>query len=132
MKLISFRNKKGQDRIGWLEGQNVVDMQLADPRLPTDMLAFIDEHEQYFEIIKALGEVKPHDALADVKLLAPLPNPRSIRDYIGFEQHMLNASKSFGHSVGQAWYDMPIFISPITMVSLGPMTMLNARRKKPN
>ena len=54
-------------------------------------------------------EVAPHYPLTEVTLLAPLPNPRSIRDYIGFEQHMLNASKSFGHQVGQAWYDIPIF-----------------------
>lgn len=109
MKLVTFENKEGQSRIGWLVGNEVVDMQLADPQLPTDMLTFIDHHEQYYDIIDKLGTVEPHYVLSEIKLLAPLPNPRSIRDYIGFEQHMLNASKSFGHTVGQAWYDMPIF-----------------------
>lgn len=111
MKLVTFKHKIGETRIGWLKAGGVVDMQLADQRLPTDMLAFIDEHEQYFEIIKAnqLEELSPHYALEEVQLLAPLPNPRSFRDYIGFEQHMLNASKSFGHTVGEAWYEMPIF-----------------------
>ena len=55
-----------------------------------------------------------------VKLLAPLPNPRSFRDYIGFEMHMLNASRSFGHSVGAAWYEMPIFYFTNHQAIYGP------------
>ena len=109
MKLVTFLNKNQESRIGWLVDESVVDMRLASEKLPTDMLAFIDNHEVYFQIIKSLGDVEPNYTLEEVKLLAPLPNPRSIRDYIGFEMHMLNASRSFGHSVGEAWYEMPIF-----------------------
>ncbi|MEA5405254.1 fumarylacetoacetate hydrolase family protein [Arcicella sp. DC2W] len=109
MKLVTFKNTNGESRIGWLQGDGVVDMNLANNKLPTDMLTFIDHHEEYFEVIKSLGEVQPHYQLSEVQLLAPLPNPRSFRDYIGFEMHMLNASKSFGHTIGQEWYEMPIF-----------------------
>ncbi len=113
MKLVTFKNKNKETRIGWLtaDGNGVVDMQATDSRLPNDMLTFIDNHEQYFQIIKEndLENTPPQYKTADVQLLAPLPNPRSVRDYIGFEQHMLNASKSFGHKVGEAWYEMPIF-----------------------
>jgi 2-keto-4-pentenoate hydratase/2-oxohepta-3-ene-1,7-dioic acid hydratase in catechol pathway len=109
MKLITFQNKTGESRIGWLQDHAVVDMNLADSRLPIDMLSFIDNHEANFAIINELEFTEPHYSLDEVKLLAPLPNPRSFRDYIGFEQHMLNASKSFGHTVGEAWYEMPIF-----------------------
>lgn len=111
MKLVTFKNKKGQTRIGWIKGNGVVDMKLTDKRLPNDMLTFIDKHEAYFKIIKDnnLETTPPQYQLDEVQLLAPLPNPRSFRDYIGFEQHMLNASKSFGHKVGEAWYEMPIF-----------------------
>ena len=109
MKLVTFKNKKGQTRSGWLQGNGVVDMKKAHSKLPSNMLAFIDGHEKYFPIIKSLGEVATHYQLSEVTLLAPLPNPRSFRDYIGFEQHMLNASKTFGDKIGQAWYEMPIF-----------------------
>ena len=109
MKLVTFNNKEGRTRTGWLQGEGVVDMNLADQRLPTDMLGFIDDHERFFKIIEDLGEIGAHYALSEVQLLAPLPNPRSFRDYIGFEQHMLNASKSFGHTIGAPWYEMPIF-----------------------
>lgn len=134
MKLVTFKNTKGQTRIGWLtkDGQGVVDMKRTDKRLPNDMLSFIDKNEAYFKIIKdnnledtppqywtsdfgfrtadvTLPKSETRDPKCQVTLLAPLPNPRSFRDYVGFEQHMLNASKSFGHTVGEAWYEIPIF-----------------------
>jgi 2-keto-4-pentenoate hydratase/2-oxohepta-3-ene-1,7-dioic acid hydratase in catechol pathway len=112
MKLVTFKNKEGQSRAGLLKNDAVVDMNAAsNGALPADMLGFIDRHEEYFAIIKdlKLEEALPTYSLSEVKLLAPLPNPRSFRDYIGFEQHMLNASAKFGHTIGQAWYEMPIF-----------------------
>lgn len=109
MKLLSFTDPQNRSRIGWLKEDDVVDMNLTDDRLPTDMLSFIDGHHRYFEIIHDYEEVHPHYSLSAIQLFPPLPNPRSIRDYIGFEQHMLNASKSFGHQVGPAWYEIPIF-----------------------
>lgn len=111
MKLVTFKNKKGGIHIGWIKGNGVVDMKLTDSRLPNDMLTFIDKHEQYFQIIKDnnLENTTPQYLLSEIQLLAPLPNPRSFRDFIGFEQHMLNATKTFGHTVGEIWYEIPIF-----------------------
>lgn len=120
MKLVTFIPKEGESQIGWLAEDGVVAMQLADPRLPHDMLTFIDGHEQYFEIIESLGVIAPHYELSEVKLLPPLPNPRSFRDFIGFEQHMLNATKSFGHTLGEVWYDMPIFYFTNHQAVIGP------------
>jgi 2-keto-4-pentenoate hydratase/2-oxohepta-3-ene-1,7-dioic acid hydratase in catechol pathway len=120
MKLVTFKNPQGDSRTGWLVGEGVVDMQLANEKLPTDMLTFIDNHEEYFSIIKALGEVPAHYQLSEIQLLAPLPNPRSFRDYIGFEMHMQNASRSFGHKIGPAWYDMPIFYFTNHQAIYGP------------
>ena len=120
MKLVTFLNTEEESRIGWLEGEGIVDMQLADSRLPIDMLSFIDNHEAYFSIINSLKKVSPHYFLSDVSLLPPLPNPRSFRDFIGFEQHMLNASKSFGHKLSEIWYEMPIFYFTNHQSIVGP------------
>lgn len=112
MKLVTFKNKEGVSKAGWLKDEGVVDMNLiSNGKLPADMLSFIDNHSAYFSIIKELKleDAAPTHSLSEVKLLAPLPNPKSFRDYIGFEMHMLNASRSFGHTIGEAWYDMPIF-----------------------
>jgi 2-keto-4-pentenoate hydratase/2-oxohepta-3-ene-1,7-dioic acid hydratase in catechol pathway len=112
MKLVTFRNKEGISRAGWLTNGGVIDMkQISNGVLPDNMLHFIDNHEAYFSIIKEkkLAEARPTHSLKEVQLLAPLPNPRSFRDFVAFEQHMLNAGKAFGHKVSEAWYEMPIF-----------------------
>lgn len=124
MKLVTFQNKNNETSIGWLTNDGgIVDMvKASNGQLPNDMLTFIDNHESYFEIIKEqnLEQLPANYALNDVKLLAPLQNPRSFRDFIGFERHMLNASKSFGHSIGQAWYEMPIFYFTNHQAIYGP------------
>ena len=55
MKLVTFKNKEGKIRSGWMSGGGIVDMQLADPRLPPDMLSFIDDHPGYFKLIEENG-----------------------------------------------------------------------------
>ena len=98
MKLVSFQNKNNETSIGWLTTDGgVVDMAKANSQLPTDMLTFIDNHEIYFQIIKEqkLEQLPADYTLNEVRLLAPLPNPRSFRDYIGFEMHMLNILRVF-------------------------------------
>jgi 2-keto-4-pentenoate hydratase/2-oxohepta-3-ene-1,7-dioic acid hydratase in catechol pathway len=120
MKLVTFKYKKNKSRIGWLQADGVVDMNLASKKLPTEMLKFIENHEKYRAIIDSLGEVKAHYSLDEVQLLAPLPNPRSFRDFIGFEQHMLNATKTFGHNVGEIWYQIPIFYFTNHQAIYGP------------
>ena len=123
MKLVTFKNKNGAIKAGWLQGDGVVDMQeVSKGALPDNMLSFIDDHEKYFAIIKGnnLEATTATYPLSEVQLLAPLSNPRSFRDFIGFEQHMLNASKTFGHSVGAIWYEMPIFYFTNHQAIYGP------------
>lgn len=122
MKLVTFQNNIGAVKIGWLKGNGVIAMQKADASLPNDMLSFIDDHETYFKIIKDnnLENLAPHYQLSEVKLLAPLTNPRSFRDYVAFEEHMLNASKSFGHTVSPEWYNIPIFYFTNHQAIYGP------------
>lgn len=128
MKLVTFQNPDGQARAGWLTEHGVVDMNtVSNGALPVDMLSFIDNHEAFFALIQENNWLNAPTTYAfdtgmpgHVKLLAPLPNPRSFRDYIGFEMHMLNASRSFGHTIGQAWYEMPIFYFTNHQAIYGP------------
>ena len=122
MKLVTFQTKNQSIYTGWLKGEGVVGMQMADDRLPNDMLTFIDKHEYYFKLIKeaSLENIPPHFNLSEVRLLAPLTNPRSFRDYVAFEQHMLNASVSFDHPVSPEWYKIPIFYFTNHQAIYGP------------
>lgn len=127
MKLVTFQNSDGQARAGWLIGSGdspgVVDMNLiSNGQLPVDMLSFIDGYDTFSGLIQT-NNWQASDAthaLDAVKLLAPLPNPRSFRDYIGFEMHMINASRSFGHTIAAAWYEMPIFYFTNHQAIYGP------------
>ena len=130
MKLVTFRDKNATSRIGWIQGEGIVDMQLADKRLPTEMLAFIEDHEAYFDIIQTLSTVQPHHKIEEVDILAPLPNPPSIRDFIGFEQHMLNASKSFGHSISDVYYEIPVFYFTNHHAVYGPNDQIKRPKKE--
>ncbi|WP_375447604.1 fumarylacetoacetate hydrolase family protein [uncultured Fibrella sp.] len=123
MRLVTFLTPTKLTRAGWLTADGVVDMHaISGGQLPTDMLSFIDDHERYRALIQENDwEAAEATYLSEsVKLLAPLPNPRSFRDYIGFEMHMLNASRSFGHTIGSAWYEMPIFYFTNHQAIFGP------------
>ena len=65
-----------------------------------------------------------------MKLLAPLTNPRSFRDYVAFEEHMLNASKSFGHTVSPEWYNIPIFYFTNHQAIYGPNDKIKRPQKE--
>jgi 2-keto-4-pentenoate hydratase/2-oxohepta-3-ene-1,7-dioic acid hydratase in catechol pathway len=47
--------------------------------------------------------------LADVKLLAPVPRPNSIRDTLSFEGHRKSLDKSLGKPMADLWYEMPSY-----------------------
>jgi 2-keto-4-pentenoate hydratase/2-oxohepta-3-ene-1,7-dioic acid hydratase in catechol pathway len=62
--------------------------------------------------LRAAGEVaagQPGLGLADVELLAPVPAPPSIRDFMAFEEHVVTASAAIGLTVDPLWYEQPVF-----------------------
>jgi len=52
------------------------------------------------------AEVVPLDA---VHLLPPVPVPPSIRDFMAFEEHVINSHSAIGLSVDPGWYERPAF-----------------------
>jgi 2-keto-4-pentenoate hydratase/2-oxohepta-3-ene-1,7-dioic acid hydratase in catechol pathway len=74
MKLLSFECSSGLG-IGALDGEQVLDFRPLD--VPSDMLGFIAAGEPALATARAaLADDKGRIALADVKLLAPIPRPR--------------------------------------------------------
>ena len=51
-------------------------------------------------------EVRP---LAEVQLLAPVPVPPSVRDFMAFEEHVLASTVALGLLVDPVWYEIPAF-----------------------
>jgi acylpyruvate hydrolase len=84
MKLISFR-RGSEFRIGALvpseQGDLVYDLNRLDPRIPPDMIAFLEGRDAMLERARAaIATARQEDAipLPDVTLLAPVPRPGKI------------------------------------------------------
>lgn len=55
-----------------------------------------------------------------VKILAPLPQPRSLRDFFAFEDHVANAQRLRGREVPPQWYKQPVFYFGNHQSIIGP------------
>jgi fumarylacetoacetate (FAA) hydrolase len=69
------------------------------------------------------GSPREHDeyALEDVRLLAPIPRPPSVRDAYAFEEHITNAARVTGRpGVPAEWYELPVFYFSNPAAIYGP------------
>jgi 2-keto-4-pentenoate hydratase/2-oxohepta-3-ene-1,7-dioic acid hydratase in catechol pathway len=125
MKLVTFETN-GARHIGAMldDVQTISDFTAAAPstRHFGDMLALIDGGAAALDEAKGLtAKPKATARLADVRLLAPLPEPRQMRDFLCFELHLRQARANrhiFGQGervdpatveLPQVWYEQPIY-----------------------
>jgi fumarylacetoacetate (FAA) hydrolase len=95
MRLVSYRRPDSTNCVGRLEDGAI--RRLAAP----DMLAFLAGG--------GTGEAGEEDALGEVTLLAPVPDPPSVRDFYAFEGHVTTGWRLRGGDVPDAWYTAPAF-----------------------
>jgi fumarylacetoacetate (FAA) hydrolase len=85
---------------------------------PSTMLEILDGGAPAMERVQQLAETVCADeeglwqssqAIDDVTLLAPVPFPRTIRDFYAFEQHVKTARALRGLEMIPEWYDHPVF-----------------------
>ena len=133
MRLVTFE-RGGAVRLGAiLDGEDILDLAAAadlvgeaEPAFAF-MLSLIDGGERALDRARALAASPPGEAVLggeEVRLLAPLPRPRQIRDFSAFEQHMLQSGKVVFRlnairagkappegpvTLPQVWYDQPIY-----------------------
>jgi len=58
--------------------------------------------------------------LGDVRLLAPVVDPPSFRDFYAFEQHVATARKRRGVEMHPDWYNLPVFYFSNPHAIIGP------------
>jgi 2-keto-4-pentenoate hydratase/2-oxohepta-3-ene-1,7-dioic acid hydratase in catechol pathway len=125
-------------RLGAVTPEGIVDLNLActamlaqrgEPRpgklssvvVPDNLLEFLEEGETAClyaaETLHATGhglrtgpggETLLHDP-AQVRLLAPIPNPPSLRDFFAFEDHVKNGFDRRGEPMPPEWYEIPVY-----------------------
>lgn len=126
MKFITFMKKDGSIRAGWINSQNrAVDMhEASNGTLPDNMLAFIENHDVFMEYIeKKKGLIETGSgsySLDEVTLKSPLPNPKSVRDFYAFEQHVKTARENRGLEMIPEWYEIPVFYFTNHLAIKGP------------
>lgn len=59
--------------------------------------------------------------LDEVRLLAPVPEPPSVRDFYAFEQHVKTARQRRGLDMDPDWYELPVFYFSNPAAILGPL-----------
>ncbi len=95
MRLVSFRDPDGDAGVGRLEGERVVSLEA-----PTLLHWLRGEGRE-----DAGGE----HPLGEVELLAPVPEPPSVRDFYAFEGHVAAGWRRRGGEIPPAWYEAPTF-----------------------
>jgi 2-keto-4-pentenoate hydratase/2-oxohepta-3-ene-1,7-dioic acid hydratase in catechol pathway len=77
-----------------------------------------------FDSLEAAGDAAiRHSAAVDpatVELLAPVPEPPAIRDFMAFEEHVVTASAAIGLTVDPLWYRQPVFYFSNPAAVIGP------------
>jgi len=124
MKLITFETAGARHVGALLPGEReAVDFTASDPATQfRDMLALIDGGPAALEEARGhLRKAARTVALTDIRLLAPVPEPRQMRDFLVFEQHIRNA-RAMGPTfrggarldpatveIPKVWYEQPIY-----------------------
>lgn len=127
------------DRLGALEGEEIIDLTsayeaklaaegetepetLAALLVPHSLLALLRRQERGMSAVReALQFAQENKTLRfpldEVKLLAPLPRPNSMRDFMVVEEHVQN---SLGEEIPKEWYEIPVHYKGNPDSILGP------------
>jgi 2-keto-4-pentenoate hydratase/2-oxohepta-3-ene-1,7-dioic acid hydratase in catechol pathway len=137
MKLTTFVAPGGGEHIGAVQPgqQRIVDFTAADsgPAF-RDMLALIDAGPEALAAARSLEKsARITHPLSSVKLLAPLPRPRRLRDCLAFEKHVRQSRANrylFGQGkerldpakveLPKAWYSKPVYYKGNPFSIVGP------------
>jgi 2-keto-4-pentenoate hydratase/2-oxohepta-3-ene-1,7-dioic acid hydratase in catechol pathway len=109
----------GGARVGYLDGELIVPV--ADGQGRAGLEAVLD----LAMAANAEPELRPPPdgepvALAGTRLLAPVVEPPSIRDFYAFEQHVRTARARRGLEMHPDWYELPVFYFSNPAAVLGP------------
>ncbi|HWI65745.1 MAG TPA: fumarylacetoacetate hydrolase family protein [Symbiobacteriaceae bacterium] len=94
MRLVTFTTADGAELCGRFEGERVA---VAGARSMDELLT------------DPMAKAEAYLSAAEVALKAPLPRPRTIRDFYAFEAHVKNARARRGLAMIPEWYEFPVF-----------------------
>jgi fumarylacetoacetate (FAA) hydrolase len=95
MRIASFETEAGDRRVGEIEGETVRVVEAPS------MIAYLGGDGR-----ARAGDSHP---LGSVRLLAPVPEPPSVRDFYAYEGHVAAGAARRGREIAPYWYEAPAF-----------------------
>ena len=116
MKLVSYL-QNGQERAGLLCNEKVFDIQLLLPQLPETMNKILNRWDEYYPVLlnhsrelnASAQSIPGGQEVSELNLLAPLPDPSSLRDGYAFRQHVETARRNRGLEMTPVFDSFPVF-----------------------
>lgn len=109
---------------------------IANGLMPPSMLALLEAGDFGFDLAREAVEhvvsLRADSSLLgpngeqvifrrnEVRLLAPVPRPRTMRDFLAFQAHMENAAKRAGREVNPLWFEIPCYYKGNPDTVIGP------------
>lgn len=110
MKLVTF-TQNGKTRIGKVIGDRVIDLTIAAPSLPQDMLSFLRLGDSAMTIAREANDASGSSfLLSDIKLEAPVPNPGTyLAIGMNYQDHAKESSDlGIQPPSTQAWFNKQV------------------------
>jgi 2-keto-4-pentenoate hydratase/2-oxohepta-3-ene-1,7-dioic acid hydratase in catechol pathway len=101
----------------------VVDDCIRAPAPASELISLLGDDGTRLRDAAAQAERRPELVvpLDEARLLAPIPQPPSVRDFYAFEQHVRTARERRGLEMEPDWYELPVFYfsNPASIVGDG-------------
>jgi 2-keto-4-pentenoate hydratase/2-oxohepta-3-ene-1,7-dioic acid hydratase in catechol pathway len=91
MKLATWRVKDGAPRLGAVVDDEIADLTASGEPVLASMLELMRAGQDGLSIAKAAVTTAPRTSLDRVRLMSPIPTPESLRDFLSFERHVVQA-----------------------------------------
>ena len=115
MKLASFL-KNGNEYVGLISEDKVFDLTILHAGFPDCMNKLLAQWDEFYPELILISKKISSDpiqrlgiAINEIKLLAPVPNPSSLRDGYAFRQHVETARRNRGLEMTPVFDAFPVF-----------------------
>lgn len=115
MRLSSYRTPDGTEGVGVWHDERLHPVPGA-----TRLLELLGDDGSRLAAAGEAAAREPGIEPAAADLLAPVPTPPSIRDFMAFEQHVVTSSAASGRTVDPLWYQQPVFYFTNPAAARGP------------
>lgn len=114
MRLVTFETINHTTYAGVMRGEHVLPLNYPS------LLELLQDPEGMTKARRMLESDEQGLPLAETRLLTPVPNPPTVRDFYAFEQHVATARAKRGLGMLPEWYKIPTFYFTNTSEIYGP------------